>query len=89
MSGILVGVGLMVAGPILFLVGRGAANRASVRASGGSVAVGGDNNGSITNLNQNSYETKSSGHLVTWLSILVELTGIAVVIWHTMHLAAK
>lgn len=43
------GIGLMVVGAVLFFVDRSRSNRVSVHASSGSVAVGGDNSGSITN----------------------------------------
>jgi len=85
----LFGIGLMIAGAVLFFLGRGKSKRVSVHASGGSVAVGGDNIGPITNINQTHKERRAEGHGITVLAIVVELVGIAVIIWHTMHLAAK
>jgi uncharacterized membrane protein len=91
MDVILVGVCLIVVGVAIFFYGRGRSKRTSVHATRGSVAVGGNNNGSITNTNTNriSNEAPSGGHALTVLSILVELVGIAVIVWHTMHLAGK
>jgi hypothetical protein len=82
------GIGLMIAGAVLFFFGRRRSNRLSVRASRGSVAVGGNNIGSITNINQTN-EGSSGGHGLTVVSILVELAGIAAIVWHVLHLASK
>ena len=89
MSGYLFGIGLMIAGAVLFFLGRGRSKRSSVHASNGSVAVGGNNIGPITNINQTHKEHSAGGHSITVLAIVVELVGIAVIVWHTMHLAAK
>ncbi|MCV0438919.1 MAG: hypothetical protein K5880_09825 [Hydrogenophaga sp.] len=86
-----VGLALMLLGVVLFLTGRRAGSRSvRVEASGGSVAVGGSNKGSITNVNLGApplapHET----HWLTWVAIVVELIGIGVTIWHAFHLAAK
>lgn len=91
MDVILVGVCLIVVGVAIFFFGRGRSKRTSVRATRGSVAVGGNNNGSITNTNMNraSNEAPSRGHSLTVLAIIVELVGIAAIVWHTLHLAGK
>lgn len=86
-----VGLALMVLGVLLFLVSRNAGSRSNrVDASGGSVAVGGDNKGSITNVNLGAPPSTQHGtHWLTWVAIAVELIGICVTIWHAFHLAAK
>jgi hypothetical protein len=86
----IVGLGLMVAGAVLFLVGKLRTKRATVHASKGSVAVGGDNAGQITNVNVGSHNKKSAGESgLTLTAIVVEIIGIIVTIWHALHLAAK
>ncbi len=90
MNGYFLGTGLMALGAILFFVGRLHVKRDSVRASGGSVAIGGNNTGSITTTNINQRDKPhSNGHLITMVAIFVEIAGIAVTIWHAMHLAGK
>lgn len=86
-----IGIGLMLAGAVLFFVGSARSKRVSVSASSGSVAVGGNSSGPIvnTNINQPNREHSTGGHGITVLAILVELAGIGVTIWHAMHLAAK
>ena len=86
----ILGIGLMVVGAVLFIFGRMTSKRSSVHASGGSVAIGGDNSGSITNLNTNSQKEHGRGaHGITVLAIIVEIIGIAVIIWHVKHLAGQ
>jgi hypothetical protein len=86
-----IGIGLMAAGAVIFFVGRAQTKRTSVQASNGSVAVGGDNRGIITNTNigQGNRVQSAGWHIVTVLAILVELAGIAVTLWHATHLDAK
>lgn len=85
-----IGLGLMALGVVLFLVGRAKSKTVRVEASGGSVAVGGKNSGSIANLNVGAAPAAAhSSHALTYLSIMVELVGIAVVLWHAWHMAAK
>jgi hypothetical protein len=83
----LVGIGLMVAGLLLFLAWRRRPNTRSVSANNGSVAIGGNNSGSINNKNtQQLHESSGGGHhalLVT--AIIVEVLGIATTIWHATH----
>jgi hypothetical protein len=81
------GFGLMLVGLVMFIAGRALGKRRSVNASGGSVAVGGSNSGPITNANVGATHKHNSALTVT--SIVVELLGIAVVIWHAVHLAAR
>jgi hypothetical protein len=84
-----VGLGLMALGIVLFLIGRSRSKIVRVEASSGSVAVGGKNTGSITNLNVGGAPAAAhSSHALTYASIVVELVGIAVVIWHAWHMAA-
>lgn len=81
----------MALGIVLFLGNRAKSKTVRVEASGGSVAIGGNNRGSITNKNLGT-PTAAIHTSHTWLtivSIAVELMGIAVVIWHAWHLAAK
>jgi hypothetical protein len=91
MNEYLIGIGLMIAGAVLFFFGRAQSKRTSVHASSGSVAVGGNNSGTITNTNisQTNKLHSAGGHGITVLAIVVELAGIAVTIWHVMHLDAK
>lgn len=86
-----IGLALMALGAVLFLVGRRAGSRSNrVEASGGSIAVGGSNKGSITNVNLGAPSPTPHGtHWLTWVAIGVELVGIGVTIWHALHLAAK
>jgi hypothetical protein len=80
---------LIVAGIILFIIGRrGPKVGSSTMATGGSVAVGGSSSGPITNFNAGSgHGEKHVGHTITVIAIIVEVIGIAVVIWHAFHLA--
>lgn len=85
-----VGLGLMALGIVLFFIGRSRSKTVRVEANGGSVAVGGKNTGSITNLNVGGAPAAAHGlHALTYASIVVELVGIAVVLWHAWHLVAK
>ncbi len=78
----------MVVGVLLFAVGR--RKQSSAVASNGSVAVGGNNSGSIVNINQPSAPpSHSGGHGLTIAAIIVELVGIGVTLWHAYHLTAK
>lgn len=80
----------MAVGIVLFIIGRSKSKTVHVEASGGSVAVGGKNSGSISNTNLGAVPAAAHGsHSLTIVSIVVELVGIAVVIWHAWHLAAK
>lgn len=80
----------MALGIVLFFIGRSRSNAVRVEASGGSVAVGGKNTGSITNLNVGGGPAAAhDSHALTYASIVVELVGIAVVLWQAWHTAAK
>ena len=85
------GLALMALGVVLFLVGRTRSKTVRVEATTVSVAIGGNNHGSITNTNIGTTmpAVGRSHHRLTVVSIFVELAGIAVVIWHAWHLAAK
>ena len=93
MGGFLLGIGLMVVGGVLLLFGRSHNKRVSVHASGGSVAIGGSNSGTITNTNTNINQPNKShggGHkTIAMIGALIELIGIAVTVWHAMHMAGK
>lgn len=85
-----VGLALMALGVVLFFIDRSKSKTVRVEASGGSVAVGGKNTGSITNLNVGMPPPEAhNSHSLTYLAIVVEIVGIAVTIWHAWHMAAK
>lgn len=85
-----VGLVLMALGIVLFFIGRSKSKTVRVEASCGSVAVGGKNTGSITNLNVGAPPTAAHGsHSLTYWAIGAELVGIAVTLWHAWHMAAK
>lgn len=89
MHGLYIGIALMVVGIVLIFCGRKGSKNTSVTASGGSVAVGGSNRGRISNVNVSSQQTQhEGGHAVNVIGIVVEIIGIAVVIWHAIHLAS-
>lgn len=76
------GIVAIVAGVILYFLST--RQQKKVSASGGAVAVGGDNTGTITNTN-----TAASGHgaghsVLTILAIVVELAGITATVWHLL-----
>ena len=85
-----IGLGLMAVGIILFVVSRavsGGRNR-SVTASNGSVAVGGNNSGTITNVSGAGQGSAGhSSHGLTVFAIVVELVGIGGTVWHVVHIA--
>jgi hypothetical protein len=87
MIGLLIGIGLLLLGAILFVIGRQASRQ--VAASQGAVAVGGDNRGQITNISSGSTAAPTHGHGLTYVAIAVELIGIVVTLWHAWHLTAK
>lgn len=91
MSLLFLGIGLMIAGGVLFGMGRRFSQRTVVKASGGSVAVGGSSTAPITNVNVNSHNQNSAhgGHALTVVAIFIEIIGIAVVIWHAWHLTGR
>ncbi|UPG89508.1 hypothetical protein L2Y96_19240 [Luteibacter aegosomaticola] len=85
-----VGLTLMALGIVLFFAGRSKSKVVQVEASTGSVAVGGKNTGSITNVNCGTPSPLPHGsHRLTYFAVGVELLGIAVTLWHAWHLAAK
>lgn len=88
MVGLLIGVGLMILGLVLFVFSKTSGKRNAVNASGGSVAIGGYNTGTITNINTNS-KSSSKSHGVTIIAIIVEMIGIGVTIWHAVHLVGR
>jgi len=85
--GIYVGAGLMLVGVLLFVLAHHKRGTV-VSSSNGSVAVGGDSNGSIVNINQTHGSSKhGGGHGLTIAATIVELIGISVTLWHAYHLA--
>lgn len=89
--GFYVGLALVALGILLFLVARAKSKTVRVEARSGSVAIGGNNRGAITNTNIGTptAEAHGSHHWLIVVSIVVELAGMAVVVWHAWHLAAK
>ena len=84
------GFALMGLGIVLFLARRSKSKAIRVEASNGSVAIGGKNSGTISNTTIGALPVASHGsHWLTVVAIVVELAGMAVVIWHAWHLAAK
>jgi hypothetical protein len=88
--GLYLGFAVMALGIVLFVVGRVKSKSMRVEAIGGSVSVGGKNTGKITNVNIGTPPVAAHGpHLLTYVSIGVELIGIFVVLWHAWHMTAK
>lgn len=88
--GFYVGLALMGLGIILFIIGRLKSNTARVEARSGSIAVGGNNTGSINNINIGSVPTSAhSSNSLTYIAMVVELVGITVTLWDVFHVAAK
>jgi hypothetical protein len=88
--GTYVGPGLMVVGAVVFALASRRSKRRNVQASKGSVAVGGDNSGQITNINTAPAANEHGGGLtLTLLAIAVEIIGISVTLWHSWRLTGK
>lgn len=84
-----VGLVLMGLGIALFFISRSKSKTVRAVASRGSVAVGGKNTGSIANVNIGTPLPAAHGsRSVTYLAIGVELTGIAITLWHAWHMVA-
>ena len=85
------GIILIIAGIVFFLLEKNRPKKPDVGATDGSVAIGGNNTGNINNLNvrrESAPKHGAGGHnTLTLIAIVVELVGIAVVIWHAFHLA--
>lgn len=76
-----ISLGLMVAGAVLYLLGRRQVRVTKVSASKNSIAVGGNNSGTIT-----SSRPDDGGHgALTIISIVVELVAIALALYHILH----
>lgn len=62
-----------------------------VIAKAGSVVIQGNNTGTIQAINLSASEKNSrkKTHIVTLISIAVEIAGIGVAIWHNTHMGAK
>jgi hypothetical protein len=90
MSIYFVGGGLVILGALLLLIGRHRSRRSSVSASRGSIAIGGNTYGSVSNVNTAPDKGHGIGeHWITIVAIITELAGIAVIIWHTSHMVSK
>lgn len=78
-------------GIVLFFLGRSKSKAVRVEATSGSIAVGGKNTGSISNINISTPPpvAHDSHSLLTYVAIGVELVGIVVTLWHAWHMAAK
>lgn len=87
--GILAGIGLMLLGAVLLLLGfRSGSSTATVNATNGSVSVGGDNQGSITNVSNTSPSSTSSSHsnnVLKVTGVAVELVGVAIALWNVVY----
>lgn len=83
MNGLFVGGTLIAAGIVLFLFSK---RGRKTTASSGSVAVGGDNRGSIVNTSHAPPANESHGTKLTAIAIFVETIGIAVTLWHAYHM---
>lgn len=81
--GIYVGGGLLILAVFLILAGNFSRKREVTMK--GSVSVGGDNHGSIFNVNQIGTSTKSSSNWLSLLGILVGLVGIGVTMWDVIQ----
>lgn len=80
----------MVAGAALLFFSLRRSKHSSVQASDGSVAVGGNSYGNITNVKMSAPSTPSPrGHGLTVLAVIVEVVGIGVTLWHAFHLATR
>jgi hypothetical protein len=91
MNVLVIGVVLVILGTALLFVdrqNRRGGKRPTVSASQGSVAVGGNSNSPIINSNKIT-SPEPGGHWLTIIAIIVELGGIAAVIWHSIHLGEK
>lgn len=91
MNLLLIGIALIISGIVPIAVDRQnhrRGRRLRVSASHGSVAVGGNSNAPIINA-PTTASPKHGGHWLTVIGIIVELGGIAAVIWHTVHLGGK
>lgn len=87
---IYIGGGLIILGALLLLIGRHHSRRSSVAASRGSIAIGGNAYGPVSNVNAAPDKGHGIGeHWITIVAIITELAGIAVIIWHTTHMVAK
>jgi uncharacterized membrane protein len=82
-----VGVALIVSGFMLIVWDRFRAKTSTIKADTGTVRIGRDNTGSVVNTTTVHAPEKPHGHILSVLGIVVEIFGIAVTIWHAMHLA--
>jgi hypothetical protein len=91
MNQILIGAGLIVLGALIFGLGRRRSDRLSVRATSGSVAVGGNSSGPITNITANRAGSgaRAGGRLTDWLGLLVGILGVVATVWGAMRTAGK
>jgi hypothetical protein len=69
------------------VVGIMRSRRTSARGGAGSVVIGRDNNGVVTNTSTIQESSGGHSHGLTIAGIVVELCAIAVTIWHALHLA--
>jgi len=91
MNLLVIGVVFICLGLVLLFINRTKRKRpkrSTVSASHGSVAVGGDSSAPIINTSTVS-SSEPEGHWLTVIAIIVELAGIAAVIWHATHLGGR
>ena len=91
MIGLGLGVLLMLVGLFGIVAGLKGNKKIAVSASNGSMAVGGNNVGTMINIKHDSgvIPPKQHSHTLTYAAIAVELAGIGVTFWHAWHLAGK
>lgn len=82
------GLMLVVVGVVLLCAVVASSKKGRASAVNGSVAVSGDVQGGISNIQANR-SAKGSGHsrVLTITAVVVEIVGIVVVIWHALHMA--
>lgn len=84
-TGLLVGIGGIVAGLVIYLC-RPKAGRDDRSISIGGNNTGIANSGHINVGNPNAHANKPHSHLITWIAVVVEIIGIGVTLWHAYHL---
>lgn len=87
MNGLIIGAVLMLVGGLLFIAAK-RTKKVNISATNGSQAVGGNNSGIMLNMgSQPAPPQEPHSHWLTVVSIIVELIGMGVVVWHALHLA--
>lgn len=82
-----VDIALIVLGFVLILWGRSRSKTSTIKTNTGTVSIGRDNTGSVVNTTTIHAPDKSHGQFLMTVGTIVEIFGIAVTIWHAVHLA--